>query len=766
MMPLRATTLLVFVVGLALQPKILSAAESTPSPQSPASLPKKVTFSHDVMSVLSKAGCNMGVCHGNQRGKGGFRLSLRGQDPTFDLASLTHDQFNRRISPLEPDRSLILLKATAQVAHGGGQRFTPDSQEYTILHQWIDSGGRRDSRTTPTLDRLEVSPQEQVLVEPVRQAQFFVRAFFSDGSTRDVTSLAVYDPTTPMVSIGHDGLVERASQDMGKVGETTVLIRYLHLQIPVRLTFVPARSDFVWNGPPPVNYVDENVFSKLRTLRMNPSEPSSDAVFLRRAYLDLLGLLPTAAEARDFVTDSQPDKRSRLIERLLSRPEFADHWAQKWSDLLRIEEKTLDRKGVENFHHWIRRNIADGVPINEFVQQIIAARGNTYSQPAANFYRANRDPISRAEAAAQVFLGIRLQCAKCHNHPFDRWTQDDYYNWAALFARVDYKIIDNRRNDKNDKHQFDGEQIVWMANEGDVENPRLEAPAKPQFLGSAAPVNDDAPVSAKGDRLEQLARWATDPTQNPYFARSQVNRIWYHLMGRGIVEPIDDFRSTNPAVNPPLLEALTADFISHKFDLRHVIRTIMNSRTYQTSAVPNATNAEDEVNFSHTIVRRLSAEQLFDGLNQVAEISVKFAGYPRGLRAGQLPGVKVDRGRNAPGLPAEDFLTLFGKPPRLLTCECERSTETTLGQAFQLMSGPTINELLTSPQNRLTRLLAEDKTDAQLIDELYWTALSRPPSAEELQTLVNYVATAKDRREALEDTLWGLLNAKEFILRQ
>ncbi len=714
-----------------------------------------ISFRREVMAVLSKAGCNQGVCHGNQNGKGGFKLSLRGQDPDLDLAALLRDQAARRIDRQEPDQSLLLLKPTMAVAHEGGRRFTADSPEYRQLRDWIAAGCPDDGATTPRLVRLDVTPGEQILVEPQDQLHMRVMAHFADGQVRDVTSLAVFDVGDRVATPDDQGLVRRQA-----FGETTLLVRYLERQVAVPLAFVPARPDFTWDAPPAANFIDELVWARLQSLRMNPSELCDDSTFIRRAYLDLLNLLPTTAEARAFVADNDPGKRSALVDRLLARPEFATAWALKWSDLLRIEEKTLDRKGVQAFHHWIESSIAEDKPLDQFARELIAARGSTYHSPPANYYRALRDPISRAEATAQVFLGVRLQCAKCHNHPFERWTQDDYYEWTDVFARVQYKILDNERRDANDKHEFDGEQIVWMDDEGDVTNPRTEAAASPRLLGETTPLA----AAEDADRLEALAAWVAAP-DNKFFARAQVNRIWFHLLGRGIVEPIDDFRDTNPPSNPALLDALTRDFIEHGDSLRHTIRTIMTSRVYQLASRPNETNEHDDRNFSHSLVRRLSAEQLLDSVHQVAGVPPKFNGYPTGLRAGAVPGVLAVRTRE--GRPSMDdhFLTVFGKPPRLLSCECERTTGTTLGQAFQMISGPLINELLAQPKGRITRLVSSDKTSADQIEELYWSALSRGPTTDEKAATVSYVDAAADRRQALEDVAWGLMNAKEFLLR-
>ena len=442
------------------------------------------------MAVLSKAGCNAGACHGNANGKAGFKLSLRGEDPEFDFNALTHDQFGRRIDLMDPEQSLILLKPTAQLAHEGGKRFTNDSPEYQMLRQWLAAGAPRDSQDTPRLITLQVLPTDRILIDPVSSVQLNVRASFSDGSQCDVTRLAVYETSSPLAKVSPDGLVLRVN-----MGETTVLVRYLRSQVPVRIAFIPARGDFKPSQMAAHNYIDEHVFAKLRTLHMNPSPPCSDEVFMRRAYLDLLGILPSAQAAREFVTSRRRDKRARLIDRLFDRPEFADFWALKWADLLRVEERTLDQKGMQAFHRWIRESIADNQRLDEFARELIVARGSTYLNPAANFYRANRDPITRAEAVAQVFLGTRLQCAQCHNHPFDRWTQDDYYNWAAVFAKVQYKILENRRQDNNDSHEFKGEQIVYVSRKAEVKNPRTGKIAHPQFLNASSSAEESASSS-------------------------------------------------------------------------------------------------------------------------------------------------------------------------------------------------------------------------------------------------------------------------------
>jgi hypothetical protein len=714
-----------------------------------------VSFRNEVMAVLSRGGCNSGACHGNQNGKNGFKLSLRGEDPAWDYNALTRDTLGRRTDPLRPETSLLLTKAVAAVPHEGGKRFDRSSPEYAILRRWIAAGLPADPAGTATLQRLDVTPLSTVLLEPTDKVQLQVRATYSDGRVRDVTRLAVYETSNLVVRVSRDGEVQKRG-----LGETAVLVRYLNRQATAQLAFVPARPDFAWTSPPENNFIDHHVHAKLRVLRLLPSALAGDSVFLRRVYLDTIGLLPTPEEARRFLADPSPGKRVRLIDDLLRRPEFADFWALKWADLLRNEEKVLDRKGVQLFHGWIRRCIQDGLPLNEFARELLASRGSTYADPAANYYRALRDPFSRAEATAQVFLGIRLQCAKCHNHPFERWTQTDCHSLAAFFARVQYRIVENNRKDRLDKHEFDGEQVVWMAREGEWTHPHTGEVLRPLFPGAPTPA-----LAPEADRLQVLADWVARP-DNPFFARAQVNRIWYHLLGRGIVDPNDDFRASNPPVNEPLLGALARDLVAHHFDLRHLVRTILNSRTYQLSAVPNDTNRDDESNFSHALVRPLQAEQLLDAVCQVTGVPSHFTGYPEGTRAGQLPGVVITRGRRATPGAGEKFLAVFGKPGRSLSCECERSDDTTLAQAFQLITGELLNGKLSEPDNRLGRLLAAGRPDAEMVEELYLACLCRPPAPGERSHAVAMLGRARDRRAALEDLLWGLVNAKEFLLRR
>ena len=739
-----------------------------------------VSFRRDVMQVLSKAGCNAGACHGNANGKGGFKLSLRSEDAEADYQALVQDQSGRRIHLLEPAQSLLLLKATTAVAHEGGLRFTNRSPAYRYLHDWIAGGALDDAGAAPAVARLEVSPGQSVVVDPADELRIRAVAHFADGSRREVSSEVVYETSNPYVQVSADGRVQRKD-----FGESVVLVRYLQHQEPVRVAFIPARAGFHRSGPRPAGFVDEQVFAKLHTLRLNPPGRIGDATFLRRASLDLLGRLPSRAEMDAFLRDAAEDKRSQWIDRRLQDPAFAENWALKWSDLLRVEERTLDRKGMTAFHGWIRDCFARNQPLDQFARDLITARGSTYMAPAANFYRANRTAIDRALTVSQVFLGTRLNCAQCHNHPFDRWSQNDYHDWAAVFARVNFKVLRNDRRDSNDSHEFKGEQIVFVAAQGELTNPRTGKPAVPRMLGMATPMDaSDAtnptaipgpdqgagPGPATGvqrfDELESLARWLTSPT-NTTFARVQANRIWSQLMGRGLVDPVDDFRATNPASHPELLEALGAELVRSGFDLRHLLRTIMISHTYQAAAVPGGGAGDaDEINYTHIPPRRLSAELLLDAQHQVAGVPWVRDGYPGLTRAIQFPGGAPLKQRGVG--PEDAFLQVFGKPKRLLTCECERSDATTMAQAFELISGPTLNRLVSRKDNVLAELLAADPSGRSAVDELFGRTLSRTPEPGEREAIHQRLAAAtgpEDRRAVLEDLLWALLNSKEFLFR-
>jgi hypothetical protein len=712
-----------------------------------------VSFRHHVQAVLSRAGCNAGACHGNLNGKGGLKLSLRGEDADADLAALTRGMLGRRTDPHSPADSLMLKKATGQVPHEGGARFSATSGEYQLLHKWIAAGCHPDSPDTPKPVALIPSVKSLVLVEPQKSATVRVQAKFSDATTRDVTAVTSFELTNIGVAKLTNGELVRE-----QFGETVLIVRYLHLQVPIRVAFLPDRPAVDLSAIPTAHPIDRLVLADLARLRVRPSDLSADSVFVRRAHLDTCGILPTAAEVRAFLADTSTDKRTKLIDALLARPEFADYWAQKWGDLLRNEEKSLDKKGVTVFHRWIRNWISEDKPLTEFARDILTARGSTYATPPANFYRAVRDPYLRAESVAQVFCGLRVSCARCHNHPFDVWTQDDYHRFAGVFARIDYRIVDNKRNDDLDKHEFVGEQVVVTKGDGELPLPR-GGEATPKLLGAKTTV-----PTGRGDRLAALADWLTAP-DNPFFAQAQANRVWAHLLGRGIVDPIDDFKLTNPPSNPELLDHLAKEFTAGGSKLKPLVRHIMTSRTYQLSATPNDTNADDATHFSHAVVQPLEAEQLLDAVAFATGTGMKWPGYPSGTRAGQLAAVPQTGRRMAAG-DGLRFLKMFGKPERLLTCECERSDDPGVLQAFQMMTGELVNGLIRQGDNRLGKLLAEGKNDGEVLDELYLSAVGRLPSSAEREKLLKYVMDAKEKRAAWEDVVWGLLNSKEFLLRR
>ncbi|MFO1092376.1 MAG: DUF1553 domain-containing protein [Planctomycetaceae bacterium] len=525
--------------------------------------------------------------------------------------------------------------------------------------------------------------------------------------------------------------------------------------LPLRLAFLASRPDFARSPPPIVNEVDRLVFGRLHALQIHPSPLCDDTTFVRRACLDLTGELPTAEVARTFIADLNPGKRARLIDELLERPAYAEFWAIRWSDLLRNEERTLDRKGVANLHGWIRAEIARNTPLNVFAARLLTASG-TYAEPPANYYRAARDAETRAEATAPVFLGVRLQYAEVSQHPFDRWTQNGYYNWGNVFA-FDYKVLENRRQDSNDKHELSGEQIVFLNDDGALKDPRSGQPREPRLLGANDPLAGDA------DRLESLATWVTAP-ENPWFARTQANRIFAQLFGRGLIDPVDDLRATNPAVYPELLDWLAAELAAHKFDQRQLIRTLMNSSLYQLSSEPTDTNRDDDAHFARNIPRRLTAEQLLDSLIQATGADVQFDGYPQHER--QVAGVAAVRSRSHAPSPADRFLVRFGKPPREQSCDCERSDESTLAQTFELVSGEMIEICCPGPAIASIIYCSRESRTRCWFPSCTGARSSRAPSARELSAAAQHLSAAKDRRQAAEDVLWSLMNSGEFLLRR
>jgi Protein of unknown function (DUF1549)/Protein of unknown function (DUF1553) len=698
----------------------------------------------DVAALLSKAGCNSGPCHGNINGKGGFRLSLRGDDPAFDLLALTRDSFGRRLDVAEPSRSLIVLKPTGRVPHEGGQRFSAGSPEAVALLGWVAGGARDDLGTAPKLVRLDVFPAHRIASAPSLRQQIVVTATFSDGSRRDVTRQSAFDVNDPtQVSVTPEGRVEAK-----RPVEAVVAVRYLNGRGVSRLAFLPDRPGFAWRDPPANNVVDALVLAKLKAHKIHPSGPSTDAAFLRRAYLDALGLLPTPAEARSFLADPDPDKRSKLVDRLLARPEFADFWALKWADLLRNEEKTMGAKGLWIFQRWLRDQVARDVPLDVFARSLVSSTGSTYENPPASFHRTNRDPMTAAETIGQVFLGVRLQCARCHNHPFDAWTQDDYFGLAAYFGNVRRKQLNNVRTDTFDSHEINGDEMIYLEGQPGTIQPRTGEKLEPKPPHGPRPALGDDP-----DALKALAGWLT--ADNPQFARNMANRAWYHLMGRGLVEPVDDFRDSNPPTNPALLDALAVELVKEGYRLRPMVALIMKSRTYGLDARPEEANVDDEINFSHAAVRLLPAEVLLDAIGQVLEKTESFDRAPLAMRSVQMPGAR----------PGGSFLKTFGKPDRLLTCECERSDSTTLAQAFQLINGESIRSKLLDDDNRIGRLIRSGAADPAILDEIYLAALGHEPDATRRTAILDHVGRSADRRKAWEDVTWALLNSKEFLLR-
>ncbi len=700
-----------------------------------------VSFRNDVIAAFNVGGCNMGACHGTPSGKNGFRLSLRGFDPAADYLQLTREQFGRRSDKHNPDESLILLKALGRVPHEGGARLAANSYPAELISAWLAEGTRDDPSNRPAVKTVEVLPGARVQQAPARWQQLAVVATFTDGTARDVTRLTVFSSSDPGVAdVGLTGLVE-----FKRPGEVAILARYLEEMVPVRLTYLEPREGFVWSNPPEHNYVDTHTFAKLRTMTILPSDLCTDNEFVRRAYLDAVGRMPTPAEAKAFLADSDPKRRDKLIDKLVTLPEFADFWAMKWSDVLRSSRKTIQLKGAHGFQIWLRDRLAENVGIDTIVRELLTATGNTFANPPANYYRIVKDPQSLAESTAQLFLGVRMQCAKCHNHPFERWTQDDYYGMAAWFARVKTKPEPGIKPAPN----VTNAEVVLTTRDGEVSQPRTGQVMKPRMLGEG-----DADVKPRADRREALADWLTKP-ENPFFAKSVANRVWFHLMGRGIVDPVDDFRESNPACNDELLDALAKDFAAHKFDLRHLVTTVMKSRTYQLSAQPNETNKDDGRYFSHAVTKLLTAEQLLDALCDVTGVPEKFAGLPAGTRAIQLPDGEVNH----------PFLKTFGQPARELACECERESDGNLAQALQLINGPTVNEKVRNPNNRLGPLLAAKKSESEILDELYFAALARLPEPDEVKAALAHVAKGSDKRKAWEDVLWAVINTREFLFR-
>jgi len=710
------------------------------------------SFRHEIMPLFSRAGCNTGACHGSASGKGNLRLSLRGENPALDFATLTQNRSSSRLNTAEPQRSQLLRKPAELTEHEGGLRLPPDSDDFRLLASWIEAGAPDDPPDAPVLTGLRVTASAQLAVDPVSEVQLQATAAFSDGSSRDVTGSAVYELSNLIATVSRSGRVQAR-----KHGETNVMVRFENLQQAVPVAFLPSRPGFAFPDTPEHNFIDTHIFRRLRELQTAPAALCDDTTFLRRVSFDLTGQLPDAALARRFLADRDPAKRARLVDELLATPAFADWWALKWADLLRLEERVMDVTGATAMHRWLRDAMERDVPADELVRTLLTTEGSSYQKPAANYWRVLRDAPLRAEATAQVFLGTRIGCARCHNHPFERWTQDDYYRFAAIFDGIGYDVLSNRRRDENDRMEFVGEQVISFRGPRDLRDPRNDSSPLPAMLGGE-------PTSTGPDRLAALAAWLTSP-QHPLFAKVQVNRAWAALFGRGLVDPVDDFRMTNPASHPALLDELEAEFVRGGFRLRPFLRFLCASRTYQLSAEPAAGNAPEIHGFAHALIRRLPAEVLLDASHLALGVPLAMRNFPESARAIGIPGARfITKSKRADA--PEAFLKEFGKPPRATSCDCERTTESSLAQVFTLTSGPLVTRLLSHQDNRLAQLLRDGADPAGMVDDLFWRFLSRPPSDAESARFVPLLADSASRRSALEDLAWSLLNAKEFLLRR
>ena len=697
-----------------------------------------VDFRREVVPALARGGCNQGACHGSPQGKGGFRLSLRGFDPELDYATLTREALGRRTDVFAPPASLILNKATLRVPHQGGRRFKDDDKAYRLLHDWI-AQGCRFAPAAPRLTGVEVLPSRRYLHTSSPRQQLVVRAHFDDGSVQDVTDLAVFSssneadaPVTP-----------RGSVEFRRTAETVILVRYLERIETVPLVYVRTDPNYVWSPPAAVNEIDRCVFDLHRRLQLHAARGADDPVFLRRAFLDLIGTLPAPEEVTRFLDSTDPNRRSKLIDALLERDEFASFWALKWADIMRGNRETITERGVHNFHRFLVRQFAEDRPFDQFARQVLTSRGNTINAPPANFYRIARTPEDAAESAAQLFMGARIQCAKCHNHPYEAMTQKDYYGLAAFFARVRIK---------GQRFGLDDE-VVFLADEGEVTDPRLGKPQQPYAFGKSFDLND-----RDDDRRRRLADWLT-AGDNRYFARAMANRVWAHLMGRGIVEPVDDFRDSNPPSNADLLDALAAAFVRGGYRIKPLIRMIMNSATYQRSAEPPAHasphGADPERYFTSAVVRILTAEQVLDAISAATGIPERFPGYPPGTRAIEI----------AEGEVPNQFLRAFTRPVRNDACDCARETEPALNQVIHLVNNAGLLAKIESPESRLSLAAKPGKTTAELVGIVFLATLSRRPTEQETALLLDHIAKTGDRLAGLRDLQHALINSNEFLLR-
>jgi hypothetical protein len=684
-------------------------------------------FENDIIPLFSRFGCNTSGCHGKAEGQNGFKLSVFGSDVDADYASLVKEARGRRLFAAAPERSILLMKAAGQLPHGGGIRIPTTSDAYETIRGWIANGAPKGNSKAPIVARVRIEPTERTLALNAGQ-QLRVTAHYTDGRELDVTHIARFQSNSDDIAkVSANGYVQTTDVP----GEATIMAAFMN-ETAVFRALVPRVGKIEFPKLPENNFIDPLVDAKLCKLNIVPSGGIDDATFMRRAYLDVIGMLPTAAEVRKYLADSAPDKRAKLIETLLERTEYAEYWALKWADLLRVERAALGHQGAYAYYRWIRDSVAKNVPLDRFVRELVTAEGPLEDSPAGYFYKAITKPGDVANTFTQVFLGVRITCAECHHHPSDRWAQSDYYGMIAFFTPMRMQKLGNgdaltTQGDSTSKHLRTGETVFAAA------------------LGQKA-------TAGKGDVRTELADWMTSP-KNPFFARNAVNRLWAHFMGRGLVDPVDDVRATNPPSNVELLDALAAKFIELKYDTKAMIRIIAASRVYQTSTKTNETNERDQQNYSRFYFKRPEAEVLLDMVSDVTGVPEKFLGMPAGTRAIQLWDSKV----------RHDFLKQFGRPMRVTACECERVGEPTTAQILHLMNGDTINHKLRHEDGHIARWCRQYKDDMQLLDEIYLTFASRLPTDNERKFVKEYLTKMNNRREAFEDVAWALLNTKEFM---
>jgi hypothetical protein len=693
-----------------------------------------VSFVRDVQPVLSKLGCNQGTCHGAANGKNGFKLSLRGYDPLFDHRALTDDLAGRRFNRAAPDQSLMLLKPTGAVPHVGGVPTHRGEPYYEVLRAWIAEGVKLDL-DSPRVASIDIYPKSPVIALPGMRQQMVVIATYSDGRVRDVTAEAFIESSlAEKIEVDKQGIATAVRR-----GEAAMLARYEGAYAATTVIVMGDRSGFAWRETPANNHIDELVYNKLKKVRILPSELCSDAEFIRRVSLDLVGLSPNVDQVRAFLADPRDTKtkRDELIDRLIGSPAYVENWTNKWADLLQVNRKFLGEEGAWAFRNWIEQAVASNMPYDKLAYTVLTASGSTLDNPPAAYYKVLRDPGDVMENTTQLFLAVRFNCNKCHDHPFERWTQDQYYHMAAYFAQIGRKPAPEYagRNIGGTavEQPLPLVEVVYDKAGGDVTHIRTGQVAPPQF-----PYTHGGAVPEHAARREQLARWIT-AKENPYFAKSYVNRIWGYLLGVGIIEPLDDIRAGNPPTNPELLQRLTDDFISGGFDVQSLFRTICKSRVYQHALTTNEWNQDDEINYSHALARRLPAETLYDAIHRATGSAIHLPGVPANFLATQLPDSSVQL--------EDGFLSLFGKPPRESACECERSTGVMLGQALNLVNGPTIARAISDPTNRITKLAATEKDDRKIVEEIFLSVLCRSPSEQEVASALGAFRSEKEEQE-------------------